>query len=151
MGTRFIRRSSGAMRAGGAFRSWAGAERAALFSWARLTGRLLGSRFIEEFARVSQGAEHVVYHDERRRLAIKATHPDCFGHSMRNEGLAAGPVEYLQRLGWHNALFGDDIRVLGVACSEDSLEIITSQPWIVSPARRRARSACLHDYLSARR
>jgi len=128
----YVRRSSAAMRAGGARLSRTAAERQALLHWAEIRGKSLEVDFIERFSRVSQGAEHVVYHDAKNGLAIKATHPNRFGHSARNEGLAATPLEYLQRLGWHNALFGDDIRIIGVARSDDSIEIVTSQPWIVS-------------------
>lgn len=50
-------------------------------------------------------AEHVVYYDDARALAIKATHANRFGHSAYAEGVPATPLEYLRRLGWHNAHF----------------------------------------------
>ena len=115
-----------------------GSERRALIEWATVRRRILGTQFIEQFRRVAEGAEHVVYHDASRGLAMKATHPNRFGHSARNEGLAATPLEYLQRLGWHNALFGDDIRIAGITFVEDNIEVITSQPWIVSDGKNPA-------------
>ena len=33
-------------------------------------------------------------------------------------------------------LFRDDIKMVGVVCTEDGMEIVTSQPWIVSPPAR---------------
>ena len=33
---------------------------------------------------------------------------------------------------WQNTLFGDDIRIEGVASDEGQIEIITTQPWIVA-------------------
>ena len=59
-------------------------ERLALVEWARERRRILGTQFIEQFRRVAEGAEHVVYYDESRGLAMKATHPNRFGHSARN-------------------------------------------------------------------
>jgi hypothetical protein len=121
-------------------------ERLALVQWAELRRRILGTQFIEQFRRVTEGAEHVVYHDESRGLAMKATHPNRFGHSARNEGLAATPLEYLQRLGWHNALFGDDIRIVGITFVEDNIEVITSQPWIVSDGKQPASQKEIDGY-----
>lgn len=106
------------------------AEYDALIEWARRHGKLLPFTHIEQFSRVSTGAEHVVYHDFQRGLAIKATHVNSFGHSVRFEGARATPVEYLDRLAYHNALFGDDIRIEGVAYEEGQLEVVTSQSWI---------------------
>jgi hypothetical protein len=33
-------------------------------------------------------------------------------------------------------LFRDDIKMVGVVCTEDGMEIVMSQPWIVSPPAR---------------
>ncbi|MEO6787520.1 MAG: hypothetical protein ABI318_15425 [Chthoniobacteraceae bacterium] len=89
---------------------------------------------VEKFLRVSEGAEHVVFHDPERGVAVKATHVNRFGHSVIAEGAAATPLEYLERLSWQNELFGDDIRIEGVAFDESQLEIVTTQPWIVASA-----------------
>lgn len=64
------------------------------------------------------------------RFAIKATLPNKFGHSTLHEGRSASPLEYLKRLGWQNLIFGDDIRIVGVAYEDGQLELVTSQPWI---------------------
>ena len=43
----------------------------------------------------------------------------------------ASALEYLERLQWHNDLFGDDIRLLGVAeNSGGAVFTLTSQPFI---------------------
>lgn len=110
-----------------------GAQRAqcrALIEWARLAGQVRAFSYIEQFARVAEGAEHVVYHDPERGLAVKTTHANRFGHSTFAEGATATPLEYFQRLAWHNSLFGDDIRIEGVAHDESQIEVITTQPWI---------------------
>ena len=128
----FIRRSSQAVRARregvGAHRS----ERLALIEWAELLGKRLPFSHVEKFRRVAEGAEHVVFHDLERALAVKATHVNRFGHSVYGEGAQATPVEYLRRLGWHNLLFGDDIRIEGVAFDEEQIQVFTSQPWITA-------------------
>lgn len=91
---------------------------------------------VEQFAYFGDGAEHRVYYDAVRGLAIKSTHPNRFGYSARAEAEWATPVEYLKRLAWQNRIFGDECRVIGVAHEEDQLEIVTSQPWINSDPRR---------------
>ena len=106
------------------------AQRRALIEWAQLAGKVRAFSHIEQFERVADGAEHVVYHDPARGVAVKTTHTNRFGHSTFAEGAMATPLEYLQRLAWHNSLFGDDIRIEGVAHDESQIEIITTQPWI---------------------
>ncbi|MBV9657432.1 MAG: hypothetical protein JO295_04915, partial [Verrucomicrobia bacterium] len=62
-----------------------------------------------------------------------------FGYSVFAEGRWATPLEYLNRLRWHNLIFGDSIRILGIACDEENqIEVVTSQPWI-SPHEIRPR------------
>lgn len=143
---RYVRRGSAAMQAVGIRNSVRRTERLALVQWAKERRLILDTRFIEQFRQVAEGAEHIVYHDEKRALAMKATRPNCFGHSARNEGLAATPLEYLQRLGWHNALFGDDIRIEGITFVEENIEVITSQPWIVSDGKHPALQAEIDSY-----
>jgi hypothetical protein len=117
---RYVRRGSEAMQAIGICHGIRQSQIRALIKWARTRNGILESNFIERFRLVAEGAEHVVYHDEEHGLAIKATHSNRFGHSARNEWLQATPLEYLQRLAWHNILFGDDIRVLGIALFEEN-------------------------------
>ncbi len=126
---RFVRRSAAAIRA----RERVGQRRAeywSLVQWATRNNRLVSFRFIEQFRYFGGGAEHRVYYDERNKAAVKATYPNRFGHSMSAEGALATPAEYLKRLGWHNRLFGDEIKIIGVAYEDDQLEIVISQPWI---------------------
>jgi hypothetical protein len=111
-------------------------EYAALIEWANAAGKRVNFSHIEQFQHVAEGAEHVVYHDLIRGLAIKATHINRFGHSTDGERRSATPLEYLRRLGWHNILFGDDIRIEGIAYEDAQLEVITSQPWIVADLLR---------------
>ena len=73
-----------------------------------------------------------MFHDAKTSRAIKGTHPNRFGHSLRFEGAQATAFEYLYRLALQNAFFGDDIRILGVIQNDESVEIITSQPWIAA-------------------
>lgn len=35
-----------------------------------------------------------------------------------------------KRLEWQNHIFGDDIRLVGVAYEDDQMELVHSQPWI---------------------
>ena len=106
-------------------------ELLALFEWAALTGALLPFDFIEHFRHVGSGAEHRVYHDQTRKVAIKATHANQFGHSTYASNTRATPVEYLERLAWCNALFGDRFKIIGIARDEEEqVEIVCSQPWI---------------------
>lgn len=90
-------------------------ERCALIAWADQAGKRIRFEFVEQFVYFGSGAEHRVYHDERSNLAIKALLHGKFGHFVHAEGLSATPFEYLSRLGWHNLIFGDDIRIVGVA------------------------------------
>jgi hypothetical protein len=124
-------------------------EYRALIEWAERQRKMLPFSYIEQFKPVSEGAEHIVYHDPTRGVAVKATHPNRFGHSADGERLAATPLEYLRRLGWSNALFGDDIRIEGVAYDEEQMEVITTQPWIVAhPHRPRPSREEIDDYFS---
>jgi serine/threonin/tyrosin kinase-like protein len=128
----FVRRRAQAMRADRPALGPRRAEYEALVEWSVRCHKQLDFHYVEKFERVSEGAEHVVHYDPARRRAIKAAHVNRFGHSARDEGIAATPLEYLRRLGWHNLLFGDDIRVEGIAYEEEQLEVITSQPWITA-------------------
>jgi hypothetical protein len=105
-------------------------QKEALIAWALLQGCRIDCNYVLQFPCVANGKEHRVYHDQSRDLAIKITHPDCFGHSTYGEDIPATPLLYFRRLAGHNEFFGDDIRVLGVCGEEVVLQVITSQPWI---------------------
>jgi hypothetical protein len=49
---------------------------------------------------------------------------------LEGEGLSALPSEYLQRLIYHNELFGDRISIRGVFSSEGAVQLVSLQPWI---------------------
>lgn len=127
---RFVRRSAQAIRASGTGIGQRRAEYLALVDWARVSGRALRFDFIEQYSFVGDGAEHRVYKSENDKTAIKATHPNKFGYSTFDEGCWASPLEYLKRLAWQNHIFGDDIRIIGVAHEDDQMEVVHSQPWI---------------------
>ena len=124
------------MRARGEGISAERAQRIALIQWAESAGKALSFSHVEKFLRVAEGAEHVVFHDPPRGVAVKATHVNRFGHSVIAEGMAASPLEYFERLALQNELFGDDIRIEGVAFDEAQLEIVTTQPWIAASSSR---------------
>ena len=107
-------------------------QRDALIEWATKLGRTRTFSYVDRFMRVSEGAEHCVFHDSERGVAVKTTHVNRFEHSAYGEGIPATLLEYLERLEWQNTLFGDDIRIEGVASDEGQIEIITTQPWIVA-------------------
>jgi len=91
------------------------------------------------------GGEHLVEIDEATRIVFKTTHPGKFGYSADVEmvhpkgwkakpritaGLVdATPDEYLLRLSMQNELFGDDIRVMGVAQFPQGVSVLTTQPF----------------------
>lgn len=129
---RFVRRGAQAIRAGSARISQYRAEYRALVEWAEVAGLLLPFSYIEQFSFIGDGAEHHVRKNEADGTAVKATHPNRFGHSTLDEGQSASPVEYLKRLAWQNQIFGDDIRILGVAYDDGQMEVLHSQPWISS-------------------
>ncbi len=81
---------------------------------------------------VGSGAEHETYFDTAGSLAVKLTHDGRFGHCLREDGGIATPFDYLQRLAWHNELFGDDVLLHGLLENSAGLRLVTSQPWIVS-------------------
>lgn len=101
-------------------------ERDALLQWARESGFLVSSSYIEdrvasaEIIYRDEGVEHVVYHDRANARAVKITRPAFFGPVL----------EYLDRMLWVNELFGDDLVILGVCGVGISAQIITSQKWI---------------------
>ena len=92
------------------------------------------------------GGEHLVYLDEAHGWVFKSTKPGRFGFSVGKElvrgkgrrtpprvtaGLIdATPTEYLARLTWQNELFGDSIRVHGMAEYPNGRTILTSQPFV---------------------
>jgi len=116
-------------------------ERDAILGWPRTRGCLLDGR--EYLNRVTGGgAEHAVFFDPASQIYYKITRG--FGmtvgtnfhigkRSQRYLGLPfvrqATPLEYLERLGIFNEVFGDDIRIVGVIAGPEPA-IVTTQPVI---------------------
>lgn len=148
---RFVRTRAQAVLAHGKATGQFSAERESLIIWARERGLIFPRTFCDRFKPVSEGAEHVVFYDEASSLAIKTTRPNNFGHSVRrmNRNLDAFPVEYLARLAWQNALFGDDIKVLGLHCDDEGIQVITSQPWVSYDKKPLATDQQITDYFGA--
>ena len=127
----FLRRSVGAVQAGrGSRRSQFEREVEALRLWSAEAGCCLSSDFCKGLKPVASGAEHEVFFEEAGQLAVKLTRDGRFGHSLEGEGLSALPSEYLQRLIFHNELFGDRISIRGVFSLEGAAQIVSLQPWI---------------------
>ena len=100
-----------------------------LKTWAQACGKLIPADTLQ--CPVALGAEHRVFFDEKRRLAIKATNTGCCGMAYPNgEPAPALPSEYLQRWIWQNSLFGDCAEFEGVLENPAGLCLIVSQPWI---------------------
>jgi hypothetical protein len=120
----FIRRSAASIRIGNERIGQRRAEYLALIEWANRQSRLVSFSYVDQFHPVGSGAEHRVFHDALQNIAIKVTHPNRFGWSASVPGAGASAAEYLRRI------FGDQIRLIGVAYEEEQMEVITSQPWI---------------------
>jgi hypothetical protein len=92
--------------------------------------------FVAALKPVASGAEHDVFFAEEFQSAIKITRNGRFGHSLVGEGVSALPSEYLRRLIYHNDLFGDRIVICGVITMENSVQLVSRQPWIKPAAGR---------------
>lgn len=98
---------------------------------------------------VGAGAEHETYFDPVDGVAVKLTHDGRFGHCLRDEGAVATPFDYLQRLAWHNELFGDDIVLHGLLENTAGIRLVTSQSWIEShPSKLSPTQAEIDIFLS---
>ena len=86
-----------------------------------------------------------MWHDASSDRYIKLTKPNCFGFTVGAEWFiddakdeaeltpalrGATPLEYLERLRLHNAVFGDRIELLGIIDKRQALHVVTSQPTI---------------------
>ena len=85
------------------------------------------------------GEEHRIWPAADRRRIFKATYAGAFGFSaVCNEAtgwqpeLTGGlPLEYLERLLLQNQIFGDAIRLEGVAVEAGGAVLVTSQPTLI--------------------
>jgi hypothetical protein len=115
-----------------------------LVAWADERG-LLSTRSSPPQTDALTGGEHLVEINEEAGLVFKTTHPGKFGYSADVEmvhprgwkakpritaGLVdASPLEYLFRLHQQNEIFGDEIRVMGVARFPQGVSVLTTQPF----------------------
>lgn len=84
----------------------------------------------------TRGYEHEVWIKnvpaEVPRRVWKATYPDEFGHLP--QGIAAQPIQYLERLLYQNLIFHDDIRLEGISLDGSAdfftMRMVTSQPFV---------------------
>ena len=96
----------------------------------------------------------MVWLDEPHERVIKLTHANQFGLTVAAEWFlddekdeaelkpalrGATPLEYLERLLLHNAVFGDSIELLGIIDKRQALHVVTAQPEIVGAAAPIAR------------
>lgn len=87
----------------------------------------------------------MVWHHRPSDRYIKLTKPNCFGLTVDAEWFfddehdeadfkpalrGATPLEYLERLLLQNAVFGDDLELLGIIDKRQALHVVTSQPTI---------------------
>ncbi len=108
------------------------AEVDALWLWFESGQHFLNPQWLGGLSAVSSGAEHEVFFDPSRQLAIKVTRSGAFGHSVVGPGLSALPSEYFSRWIFHNQLFGDSVQLLGALKSEGGFQLVISQVWIAS-------------------
>ncbi len=104
-----------------------------LAEWAKDSGRLIAA---DSFSQpVAMGAEHRVFYDQERRLALKVTNVGMCGMTfVDGEPSPALPVEYLERWQLQNDLFGDVAELEGVLIAPAGVSLVISQPWIVGGA-----------------
>ncbi|HZM02143.1 MAG TPA: hypothetical protein VFC44_03880 [Candidatus Saccharimonadales bacterium] len=116
-----------------------------LLKWSGQTGCLIPPNRFRALILVSNDtSEHTVYYDTDQNRAVKVTFPGEFGWKPTlekgrwNLGVAA-PLDYLRRWRLFNEVFGDDVRLEGVALSKgpvmalcskvEPMSAVISQPW----------------------
>jgi hypothetical protein len=131
--TNYVKRRSRTISPSGGYApgNWA-TQRDSFLRWLQQNHKVLAPNYARNFHYIGDGAEHIVYFDKDRLRAIKFTRPNRFGHSVYREGASATLLEYLCRLLYSNWLLGDDIHLVGAVIGDDSIEIVTSQPWITA-------------------
>jgi len=85
---------------------------------------------------LGQGGEHQVYFQDGDTHVTKLTHSGSYGQVLDQTGPGqahklslrpATPAEYVQRIGLHNTIFGDDTTVIGVEQAPEGPVIVTRQ------------------------
>jgi hypothetical protein len=100
------------------------------------------------------GEEHLVWEDSPHNRYVKLTHANQFGLTVAAEWFideekdevelkpalrGATPLEYLERLLLHNAVFGDSIELLGIIDKRQALHVVITQPFIRGESSSTAR------------
>jgi len=83
--------------------------------------------------------EHRIWPSADRSRIFKVTHPGACGFNVLAaevtgslpELVKALPLEYLERLVIQNKVFGDEIRLEGIAIETECMVIVSSQPTLV--------------------
>ncbi len=101
----------------------------ALVAWAKGAGCLIPH---ERYQTPDEmGAEHRVFFDAQRQMAMKVTNSNRCGMTYVNgEPEAALPSEYLERWRLQNAIFADDAELEGVIESIAGISLVIRQRWI---------------------
>lgn len=107
------------------------------FGWAKESGQIIPDTFFTSFGEPisSHTSEHQVWLDEADSRAIKRTWPGVFGQipsqTSQPSALAQDHADlsaYLLRMALHIALFGSDLRFLGITFSEGPGMLIGQTP-----------------------
>lgn len=102
-------------------------ETESVVSWAKENDWLLDREkfrnLIKDLPELGGGLEHSVFGSVETGRVLKITCPPYFGSR-------SSLVEYLKNVLWSNALFQDDIKLVGVLESEGAVSLVTSQPFI---------------------
>ncbi len=102
-------------------------ETQSLVSWAKENDWLLDREkfrsLVKDLPELGGGLEHSVFGSVETGRVLKITCPPYFGSR-------SSLAEYLKNALWSNALFQDDIKLVGVLESENGVSVVTSQPFI---------------------
>lgn len=110
------------------------AERSSLIRWCQKNSLIFKNAFWEPVVAIG-GSEHDIWAENGR--IWKITRPDRFGWTVLpgDRGLPeisqATPLEYLLRWMYSNIIFGDSVRFEGIFVSDEGVQVIVSQEFIV--------------------
>ena len=109
-----------------------------LIAWARESSLLIAAADYLSLAQRG-GEEHRIWPSTNHARVFKATYPGTCGFTViaaeatgnLPELTNALPLDYFERLLQQNRIFGDDLRLEGVAVEANGIVIITSQPTLI--------------------
>lgn len=112
-----------------------------LLTWARENSLLTEAASYTSLAQRG-GEEHRIWPSADRARVFKATYAGACGFTVIAADATGNlpeltndlPLEYLERLRQQNRVFGDDLRLEGVALEGNGIVILTSQPTLVGQA-----------------